>query len=242
MNFSYQDALAYYGISGAHPGSLSLTKRILQQEIVFPNMRILDAGCGTGQTSSYIAKTYPSKVYAIDSHAEMIQRSKHRFSKERLPISLYHASMENMPFRSSTFDLVLAESSTAFTNIPRTVSEYYRVLKENGVLITIDMTAEPNLSPDARHKIKQFYGVNAVLTEKEWIHTFKRAGFHTVKTLKAATIFDELATPHHSEANPEGSNKSAPSHPAADLMLTMHHKLSMQYGSSLGYRVFRITK
>nr|WP_275585037.1 class I SAM-dependent methyltransferase [Peribacillus deserti] len=219
-----------------------MTKRILQQEIITPNTRILDAGCGTGQTASYISKTFPCKVYAIDSHPEMIQRAKIRFIKERLPVSLYHAAMEKMPFRNQSFDIILAESSTAFSNITRAVSEYFRVLKRGGILLTIDMTAEPELHPAARHEIKQFYGVHAVLTEKEWVDIFRQAGFKTVTTLKTSTILDELSNFNQSGPEPEGSQKLIPYHPAADYMLKTHQKISLQYGSSLGYRAFRITK
>ncbi|WP_248892104.1 hypothetical protein [Bacillus methanolicus] len=33
MSVSYQDALAYYGIDGAHPGGIALTKKFLMQGV-----------------------------------------------------------------------------------------------------------------------------------------------------------------------------------------------------------------
>lgn len=57
MKPTYQDALAYFGVSGAHPGGLTLTKFLLEQEKITSHTTLLDGGCGTGQTSAYIKRT-----------------------------------------------------------------------------------------------------------------------------------------------------------------------------------------
>ncbi|MCR1834683.1 hypothetical protein NSA56_09745 [Oceanobacillus caeni] len=48
MNNRYLDCLALFGVGGAHPGGLPLTKRILSKEEIDEKQSILDAGCGTG--------------------------------------------------------------------------------------------------------------------------------------------------------------------------------------------------
>lgn len=55
---NYLNSLAAFGVGGAHPGSLELTKEILGQLELTEKMKVLDAGCGTGQTIEYIAHNY----------------------------------------------------------------------------------------------------------------------------------------------------------------------------------------
>ncbi|WP_026694540.1 class I SAM-dependent methyltransferase [Peribacillus kribbensis] len=241
MNRSYQDALAYYGIEGAHPGSLGLTKQLLQNEAIGPKTRLLDAGCGTGQTSAYISKNYPCRVYAIDSHPEMVKKAYSRFEAEGLPVRLRQSSIEHMPFKSEKFDMILAESSTAFTTVPKALSEYHRVLKKEGVLLTIDMAAR-GLSARAREEVRRFYGVHEVLTPEEWTAYFKEAGFRGISVLKTSTINEELASydPGRLPAN-LGAQGSMPS-PVYDGIMKKHQQISMVYGNQLGYCVFRVTK
>ena len=63
--------------------------------------------------------------------------------------------------------MVISESvTTAFTNIPNTLSEYYRILTIGGVLITIDMTAEIPLQQRELNVITDLYGISNVLTEE----------------------------------------------------------------------------
>ncbi|MBL5792479.1 class I SAM-dependent methyltransferase [Bacillus sporothermodurans] len=76
MAYSYQDTLAYYGVGGAHPGGLSLTKQIFHNENITHTTKILDAGCGTGQTSAYLAEMYKCDVTALDIHPVMIEKAK----------------------------------------------------------------------------------------------------------------------------------------------------------------------
>ncbi|WP_409295278.1 class I SAM-dependent methyltransferase [Peribacillus sp. SCS-26] len=241
MNYSYQDALAYFGIEGAHPGSLGLTKVLLENETIAPASRILDAGCGTGQTSAYLSSRYPCKIYAVDSHPEMIEKARIRFANENSRVKIYKAEMERLPFKPESFDLILAESSTAFSQIDRSLPEFYRVLKKEGALITIDMAAEPSLSQQAKSEIQKFYGVHAVLTESEWKKAFRLAGFKFVDVLKAATIMEEF----ENYVPPQGTSVPAFSPPPynseASGVMQMHYQLSAEYGNSLGYRVFRVS-
>jgi ubiquinone/menaquinone biosynthesis C-methylase UbiE len=170
MKPTYQDALAYYGVNGAHPGGLSLTKILLEQEHLTSATKLLDAGCGTGQTSAYIKKNYPCQVTCIDYHQTMVNRAMNRFQKEQLSIRLLQGSLEKLPFPDSSFDIILVESVLIFTNCKLSLNELKRVLKPNGVLLASEMTSERKLTPIEQNNMCSVYGIEKVLTEQEWIN------------------------------------------------------------------------
>jgi SAM-dependent methyltransferase len=243
VSVSYQDALAYYRIDGAHPGGIALTKKILGNEKINRHTKVLDAGCGTGQTSSYLAKTFSCNVYAIDKHPEMIKTAAARFKEENLPITILKGSTARLPFPTDTFDLIIAESATAFTPISKSLKEYWRVLKPSGVLLNIDITAEQRLKKDEKAEIMEFYKMKDILTEEEWMKAIKKAGFTSVEVLKSNSVMQELEeyVVEENELSTEPIT-SADYDENMDDILQTHHKLAISYGEKLGYRVFRAKK
>ncbi|MED4475650.1 class I SAM-dependent methyltransferase [Oceanobacillus caeni] len=88
MNNNYLDCLALFGVGGAHPGGLPLTKRILSKEEIDETKSILDAGCGTGQTSAYISKKYQCHVTSLDCNKMMLDKARKRYLSLQLPIKV----------------------------------------------------------------------------------------------------------------------------------------------------------
>lgn len=240
LKSTYQDALASYGIGGAHPGGLHLTKQILQKEGISPNTAVLDAGCGTGQTSAYLAKEYKCQVTAIDHHPIMVEKAKQRFSRENLSIPVFQGSIEKLPFPDQSFDIVIAESVTAFTNISKTLNEYYRVLKPNGILIDLDMTAEGPLSNEEKDQICTVYGMDNILTENEWLQQMAASGFFPIKILLGTSILNHLQQPQPL-LDPE-FEMSPNVTPDLVAILLAHNQLTNVYGHLIGFRVFRAEK
>jgi ubiquinone/menaquinone biosynthesis C-methylase UbiE len=244
VNVSYQDALAHYRIDGAHPGGMALTKKILQNERINRHTKILDAGCGTGQTSAYLAKTFSCKVCSIDNHPEMIKAATERFSTENLPVKIVKANIEQLPFPNDSFDMIIAESTTAFAGISASLKEYFRVLKPSGALLNIDMAAEQRLSREEKAEIVEFYGMNDILTEGEWIKALKKAGFKSVEVLKSNSVLQELEEYTFEENEISGSGYANPANfdPKIDEVMQTHDKILLSYGEKLGYRVFKAKK
>lgn len=236
MSYSYQDALVFYELEGAHPGGFQLTKNLLNNEKIYEHNKILDAGCGLGQTSQYLVETFGCQVYALDNHPEMVKQATKRFHQVNLPVNVYMSSIEEMPFPENYFDFIIAESSTSFTSIHKTIQEYYRVLKPSGILISIDMTAEAILPDVQRKEIMHFYKLKSILTEPEWISAYNKAGFAQVKILKSNTVLEELKNSQVADS------KILPSNEDFNQILEEHYRLTFTYGNSLGYRVFRVMK
>ena len=239
MHHSYLDALAFYGIEGAHPGGFDLTRNILMNERIDSLTKILDAGCGIGQTSQFLAETFNCRVYAVDNHPQMVKRAAQRFHQAQLPIQVFMGSLEEMPFPTEHFDYIIAESTTGFTDIKKSIAEYYRVLKPRGILISIDMTAEITLRANLKNELMNFYKLKNIPTEAEWMSAIREEGFKKTEILHSSTVLEELKK--YSAANQRSGNSTAFKGTLHDI-IKKHYRLMLTHGNSLGYRVFKASK
>ncbi|WEG14280.1 class I SAM-dependent methyltransferase [Pullulanibacillus sp. KACC 23026] len=187
-NKQYLDFLAKFGISSAHPGGFPLTKALLEDAHLTTHHHVLDVGCGTGETSVYMAKMYKCKVTAIDLHPEMIAHAKKRIQSNRVPVHLVQGDVQQLPFEERSFDAIFAESVTVFTDYKRTLKEYARVLKSGGVLYDVEMTSNRPLHPLEEEEIKRVYQIGRVPTEVDWRIGFEEAGFKQVTLLSPEVL------------------------------------------------------
>lgn len=233
MNYSYLDSLAVLGVGGAHPGGLKLTKELLAEETLDQSARILDAGCGTGQTAAYIAKEYGCHIAALDNNEIMVEKANDRFAEEALALKAEVGTVEALPFTDQTFDLVLSESVMMFTDAAKSISELKRVLMPGGKLLAIEMAAEKEMRDKELEPLKELYNGAHFRTEEEWKQVFKHAGFETVKIKKPEVHFD----PGNVDTVPDFSF-SEPMDPAYFDIMKKHEEIMESYESKLGFRVF----
>jgi SAM-dependent methyltransferase len=234
LNYTYLDCLAILGVGGAHPGGLQLTKDLLAREEIDETMSILDAGCGTGQTSAYIAEQYRCHVTSLDCNKIMVDKARQRFLSLHLPIQVKKGSTENLPFDEGLFDIILSESVISFTDVSLTIPEFKRVLKPNGVLLAIEMVLEKSLSEEELNPIVNFYGVSPLLTEDEWCDFFQRAGFKQVSGEKCKLQFDE-----NDVLNAPDFSLSENIDEKFFEILEKHMHFTTFYKDILGFRLFR---
>src|SRR5690625_593481 len=243
-NYSYHDFLALMGVGGAHPGGLAITKSLLENAQIDQNSRVLDAGCGTGQTAAYIADSYGCHVTAIDRHPVMIEKAKKRFEANNIKVDLIRGDIEQMPFTESSFDVILAESVTVFTDIDQTISEYARVLQQGGVLLDLEMTAIPPLTQTMKKSFQQLYGIQHIPSERGWQNKYEQAGLHSFEIILEKSVEESLRK-HHSQAdNEEAQEFSASSSfdPTIYQIWDEHQLLTETYANKLKYQVYKMKK
>jgi len=188
----YLDFLAKFGISSAHPGGLPLTKAILNRFPLSKSEKVLDVGCGTGETSVYIAENFGAQVVAVDIHPLMMTHAQNRIIEAGVDVELIQANAEQMPFQDQSFDKIIAESVTVFTKMERSLSEYHRVLKPRGLLLDIEMTAERALTKPEMEEVIQVYGIERVPTNIDWVDALHQAGFTDIISFDGLDLIKEL--------------------------------------------------
>jgi ubiquinone/menaquinone biosynthesis C-methylase UbiE len=88
--------------------------------------RVLDIGCGAGQTLIAACPDRDCVGVDVDPAALRLGRTLAQ------PIRFVAARAESLPFSNARFDLVIARVSLPYTNIPRALAEIHRVLAPGG--------------------------------------------------------------------------------------------------------------
>lgn len=100
-------------------------------------LRVWDAGCGFGQYSYFLARSFPSiSIYATDIKTEQIEDCRSFFSKTGISNTQFETEDLLEPKHENEFDLIL--SVDVMEHIPDDVAvfrNYHRALKPGGLLI-----------------------------------------------------------------------------------------------------------
>ncbi|MFJ7647421.1 class I SAM-dependent methyltransferase [Lysinibacillus sp. NPDC097279] len=228
----YLDFLSKFGIGGAHPGGMALTKELLRAENISNTSQILDVGCGTGQTAAYLASTYKAFVTGIDFNSIMVAKAQNRMKKHHLPVNIIEASIEQIPLRDKQFDLIISESVLSFVNKSKALDEIYRLLKYGGRFIAIEFTMNQLLDKKSMDEIEQFYGFDTLLLKKDWVALFNDAGFQTIRIRKNQQSLS---------SSPEFQHSQNIERELYDVM-NQHIEMNLKYDGILDYRIYCCTK
>ena len=94
----------------------------------------LDAACGTGRHTAYLA-SLGHEVIGVDSSPEMLERA-----RQKIPTGTFHeAELHDVPLDDDSVDLVVC--AIALSHVPElepVLAELVRVLRPNGQLVISD--------------------------------------------------------------------------------------------------------
>jgi len=119
-----------------HGGGLNSTKAQAALIPIGKETRVLDAGCGIGGSSRYLAQTYGCRIEAIDLTPQFVEAATRLNAlcgmSER--IAVHEASVTDLPFPEGSFDVVWCQNVTMNVEDKRRMfSEAFRVLVPGGI-------------------------------------------------------------------------------------------------------------
>lgn len=170
-----------------HMGGLDATAELLEACHVDESDLVLDVGCGTGITTSYIADRYGCQVVGLDISDRMLDWAANRANREGVDgrVEFVVGTIDMLPFGTERFDVVVGESVTAFAEDKAgALAEYKRVTNPGGYVGVNESTwlAEP---PDTLRSFMRRTTGAAFETPDGWRTLLEEAGLQTV-----------AATPH----------------------------------------------
>ena len=118
-----------------HGGGLNSTKAQAALVSIREGTRVLDAGCGVGGSSRYLAHTYGCQIEAIDLTAEFVETAArlNKLCGVDDKISVRQGSVTDLPYEDQSFDLVWCQNVTMNVEDKAGMfAEAYRVLVPGG--------------------------------------------------------------------------------------------------------------
>ncbi len=163
---------------------------------VIPNFKTgLEIGIGTGRFASRLG----IKI-GIDPSVNMVQ-----FAAKR-GIEVIVAVAEDLPFKDSSFELVLISTTLCFVNDPiQTIKEANRVLTPKGNIIIAMIDKNSFLGKSYSSKKNKFYKYANFLSVSQVISWLKEMGFKDIKVYQ--TIFKDPKAISSLEPIAEGYGK-----------------------------------
>lgn len=170
-----------------HPGGLDLTSRAVALADIPTKARVLDAGCGDGETCDLLTEL-GYEAYGIDTQP---------LPEETGSENIKQGSIQELSWDDNYFDAVVCECVLSVCGDEnKALQEFYRVLAPRGKLILSDVY---QIVPDEEGE-ESVLACGKLLSEEEIRSTLKNAGFRLIKweersddlrTLVLQTLWDE---------------------------------------------------
>ncbi len=153
-----------------------LIERAMDLVPVTPGQHVLDLGCGTGLFSLAVADRLSGRgeIHGVDLSEKQLDRARIKLAGKGVPFVLHRCSMDELPFESASFDLVVTSFAihAADPSLRRTViAEAARVLRRGGSFILVDWTRPQRFL----HRVWYFRFSPYVMGEKakdNWYNTY----------------------------------------------------------------------
>ena len=160
------------------PGGEELYRRIAQLTELRPENEVLDAACGRGVSTLYLAQTFGVSGVGVDSDPVLVQQGQARAREAELDgrMTFETAALDDLPFRDGTFDVAIGEIGLAALADPaRAVAELARVTRPHGCVVLVQLIWTGNVDPNRREILVRHLGARPMILV-EWKQLLRDAG------------------------------------------------------------------
>ena len=189
LHYGYWDS----STKNFHEALLNINKILSQKAGISKHHKVLDAGCGIGGSSLWLAKNIGCNVTGITLSAKQVQTANNLALAENLQ-SLAIFEQQDFTathYEAESFDIIWAiESVCHASDKSKFINEAYRLLKKGGRLILADFFKQENLAEKDAALIKQWangWAIDDFATSQNFTEQLKNAGFHNTNIEDATT-------------------------------------------------------
>lgn len=180
-----------------HLGGFNATRELIDLCPINENSHVIDIGCASGKTASYLARRYGCTVIGVDILPGMVERAKERARADGVTgkVDFMVGDDQKLPLGDDLFDVILGEFITGLMDDKEVaVSEYVRVAKLAG---TIGLNEATWLKTPPPQEIIGFLGRTVgfkgeLFTSEGWKELLERSGMKEimVRTYKTESLSD----------------------------------------------------
>lgn len=188
------------GTPFAGPESLTRGLERMIEAVVAPakieeRHRVVDAGCGVGGTSIYLAKTRGARVTGVNLNERQLEIARKRVSEAGLSdrqVDFRRGNCsERLPFDSDSIDIVVnVESACHYSDRKQFLREVHRILKPGGQMAASDWLVDDDATAEQRERHIKPLCEHLALSSLESLTSYARLLRDTGFTVLECTDFD----------------------------------------------------
>ncbi|MCS7223122.1 MAG: class I SAM-dependent methyltransferase [Armatimonadetes bacterium] len=170
--------IAQIGVT-THPGGKEATKTLFEKLDLKEGDVVLDLGCGSGRTLTFVSQSYPVKIIGVELKSELAKEARQRTQFARDRVIVLKGDIERLPLRDNCVDCAFSESVLNFVNKEKALSEASRVLKREGQIALLEITFKDKKIDRINRLAREVFQVPQfeILTSEEWCQILKSFGF-----------------------------------------------------------------
>ena len=172
-----------------------LNEIMLENAGIGGDSRVLDLGCGNGNTSLWLCRATGASVTGIDLSGVRIDNANESLAgapELNGKVAFHKASATDLPFEDGAFTHVWSQAT--IYHVPdktTTLQEAYRVLQSGGLMVFDDLTKpKPDISDEARTFVYDRLLFDTDFSFYSYMDALREAGF---KVLDARDLSSHLA-------------------------------------------------
>ncbi len=160
------------------PGGEELYRQIARLVELHEGAEVLDAACGRGITTQFLATNYGVEAAGVDPDERLIREAEQRARQqgEDARLSFQAAPLDDLPYRDGIFDVTIGEIGLAASVDPAAaVRELARVTKPLGAVVLVQLIWTGNVDPRRREILVRHLGARPMILV-EWKQLLRDAG------------------------------------------------------------------
>ena len=172
------------GMKVLHPGGLKATKLLAEKCGITRDMTVLDAGCGRGSSSIFLAKQYGCRVVGVDVDPTSLIKAHEKARKEKMldRVAFRVADVNSLPSMNGMFDGTIFQASLIFCDKTHVLNSVIRQIRAGGFLGALELAWKVPPTPYIMDRVKSVLCAAAANAEShsDWIRLFEKVGFEVV--------------------------------------------------------------
>ncbi|WP_151703066.1 MerR family transcriptional regulator [Nitrincola alkalilacustris] len=222
------------------PGSDADSLKALSY-VPFAPEKILDIGCGKGFSTTLLATQTQAQIVAVDNEQSALDQLGERLAQQQLErrVTLACTSMTDLPFTSSSFDLIWSECSAYIMGIEQALEQWQPLLTSGGYLVLSDLVWLTEMpSPIAREFWQQEYPDMQTIAKR--LTQMQQAGFELIDHYSLS----EQAWSDYYQPLKARIAELKPSMPSSMAIADLEREIALyeQYFGEFGYQMFVLKK
>jgi len=152
---------------------------------------VLDAACGLGESSRFLAKEYSCKVFGVDLSRTLARSAS--TTCDGVDADYLVGDGEHLPLRSDSFTAVISECSICLMpEAKEGLREVFRALRPGGRLGITDIVVDGPLPSELEQTLMRFLCISREISSSEYSAAIEAEGFELVEMTDQSNSLNEL--------------------------------------------------